>query len=60
MGPWKTLKYLTRPWRTKFQDDMNDIDFMDGVQSARYEYMPESNQFCGRVMIFGLGATIGS
>ena len=47
-----------RPWRIEFQDDMTDIDFMDGVQSTRYEDMPASNQICGRVMIFGLGATI--
>ena len=58
MKPWKTLKDLMRPWRTEFHDDMTDIDCMDGVQSPRYENMPTSNQICGRVMIFGLGATI--
>ena len=55
MGPWKTLKDLMRPWRTEFQDDMIDIEFKDGVQSARYETMPVSNQIWGRVMFFGLG-----
>ena len=31
IGPWKTLIDLMRPWRTEFQNDMIDIDFMDCV-----------------------------
>ena len=39
-----------RPWKIEFQDDITDIDFMDGVQSTRYETMPVSYQIWGRVM----------
>ena len=60
MKPWKTLKDIMRSWRTEFQDDMTDIDFMDGVQSTRYETMPESNQIWGRVMFLDIGLPLVS